>query len=105
MDNVMTLVAKLTLNTSEYDKNLIISLSPYLLNNIQKSNEIYTIRAPYGITKEDLELFLYIFSNINFNNSPKIIGKNIKKLFSILKLMDFFGNEKLNVQIISWSQK
>ena len=89
------------LTSSEYDKNLIISLSPSLLNNIQKSNEIYTIRAPYGITKEDLELFLYIFSNINFNNSPKIIGKNIKRLFSILKLMDFFGNEKLNVQIIT----
>ena len=89
------------LTSSEYNKNLILSLSPSLLDNIQKYNDIYTIRAPYGITKDDLEIFLYIFTNISFNNCPKIIGNNIKKLFSLLKLMDFFGNEKFNIKIIS----
>ena len=89
------------LTSSEYLKNLILSLSPNLLDTIEKQNSIYTIRAPYGITKEDLEDFLYIYSNISFKNCPKIIGNDIKKLFALLKLMDFFGNEKFNIQIIT----
>ena len=89
------------LSSSEYNKNLIKIISPSILDNIQKSNEIYTIRAPYGITKDDLDNFIFIYSNISFNKNKTIIGNNIKKLFSLLKLMDFFGNEKFNIQIIS----
>ena len=89
------------LTSSTYEKNLILSLSPSILNNVPKSNKTYTLRAPYGITEEDLKNFLYIYSNISFRNNSKFIGKNIKKLFSLLKLMDYFGNEKFNIQIIS----
>ena len=89
------------LTSSTYDKNLILSLSPSILNNVPKSNKTYTLRAPYGITEEDLKNFLYIYSNISFRHNSKFIGKNIKKLFSLLKLMDYFGNEKFNIQIIS----
>ena len=89
------------LSSSEYDLKIILPISPSIIKNIQKSNGVYTIRAPYGITKKDIELFISIYSDINFKNPSKIIGNNIKKLFSLLKLMDFFGNEKFNVQIIS----
>ena len=89
------------LTSAIYDLKLILPISPSIIKNIQKSNGIYTIRAPYGIIKEDIELFLNIHSDINFKNPSKIIGNNIKKLFSLLKLMDFFGNEKFNIQIIS----
>ena len=86
----------------DFDKNLIISMSPSILENIPKCNNYYIIRAPYGITKEDFSTFLFIYSNISYHNGPKIIDKNCKKLFSILKLMDFFNNEKFNIQIITY---
>ena len=84
----------------DFDKNLIISISPSILDNIPKCNQYYIIRAPYGITKEDFSTFLYIYSNISYHTGPQI-GSNSKKLFSILKLMDFFNNEKFNIQIIT----
>ena len=84
----------------DYDKNLIISISPTILDNIPKCNEYYIIRAPYGITKEDFSTFLYIYSNISYHTEDQICS-NSKKLFSILKLMEFFQNEKFNVQIIN----
>ena len=83
----------------DFDKNLIISMSPTILDNIPKCNEYYIIRAPYGISKDDFSTFLYIYSNISYHTGPQI-GSNTKKLFSILKLMDFFNNEKFNIQII-----
>ena len=86
----------------DFDKNLIISMSPSILENIPKCNNYYIIRAPYGITKEDFSTFLFIYSNISYHNGPPIIGTNCKKLFSILKLMDFFNNEKFNIQIITY---
>ena len=90
------------LTSIEYEKNSILLLSKNLLNNIQKSDNIYLIRAPYGITKEDLISFINIYLKIESNNFPKVILSNdIKKLFSLLKLMDFFGNEKKNCQIIT----
>jgi len=88
------------LTSSEYDKKTILSISPTILDNIQKLNDIYTIRAPYGITKDDLNTFIKIKSKKSYKNFQKIIGNNIKKLFSLLKLMNFFGNEELNIQII-----
>ena len=88
------------LTSSEYDKKTILSLCPTILDNIQKSNEIYTIRAPYGITKEDLNTFIKMKSKKSYKTEYKIIGNNIKKLFALLKLMNFFGNEELNIQII-----
>ena len=84
----------------DFDKNLILSMSPSILDNIPKCNEYYIIRAPYGITKDDFSTFLYIYSNISYHTGPQI-GANSKKLFSILKLMDFFNNEKFNIQIIT----
>ena len=84
----------------DFDKNLIISMSPTILDNIPKYNEYYIIRAPYGISKDDFSTFLYIYSNISYHTGQQI-GSNTKKLFSILKLMDFFNNEKFNVQIIT----
>ena len=84
----------------DYDKNLILSINPAILDNIPKCNEYYILRAPYGITKEDFSTFLYIYSNISYHNGEQI-GSNSKKLYSILKLMEFFQNEKLNVQIIN----
>ena len=90
------------LTSVEYEKNLILSLSKNLLNNIQKSNNVYILRAPYGITKEDLINFINIYSKIESNILPKVnMLHNIKNLFSLLKLMDFFGNEKKNCQIIT----
>ena len=86
----------------DFDKNLIASMSPSILENIPKYNNYYIIRAPYGITKEDFSTFLFIYSNISYHNGPQIIGSNCKKLFSILKLMDFFNNEKFNIQIITY---
>ena len=50
------------LTSSEYDKKTILSISPTILDNIQKLNDIYTIRAPYGITKDDLNTFIKIKS-------------------------------------------
>ena len=85
----------------DFDKNLILSMSPSLLYNIPKFNKYYILRAPYGITKDDFSSFLFIYSNISYYTGPQIIGSNCKKLFSILKLMDFFNNEKFNIQIIS----
>ena len=84
----------------DFDKNLIISMSPTILDNIPKCNQYYIIRAPYGISKDDFSTFLYIYSNISYHTGPQI-GSNSKKLFSILKLMDFFNNEKFNIQIIT----
>ena len=84
----------------DFDKNLIISMSPSILENIPKCNQYYILRAPYGITKDDFSTFLYIYSNISYHTGPQI-GSNSKKLFSILKLMDFFNNEKFNIQIIT----
>ena len=84
----------------DFDKNLILAMSPSILDNIPKCNEYYIIRAPYGITKDDFSTFLYIYSNISYHTGPQI-GSNSKKLFSILKLMDFFNNEKFNIQIIN----
>ena len=84
----------------DFDKNLILSMSPTILDNIPKCNEYYIIRAPYGISKDDFSTFLYIYSNISYHSGQQI-GSNTKKLFSILKLMDFFNNEKFNVQIIT----
>ena len=84
----------------DFDKNLIISISPSILDNIPKCNQYYIIRAPYGITKDDFSTFLYIYSNISYHTGPQI-GSNSKKLFSILKLMDFFNNEKFNIQIVT----
>ena len=90
------------LTSVEYEKNLILSLSKNLLNNIQKSNNVYILRAPYGITKEDFINFINIYSKIESNILPKVnMLHNIKNLFSLLKLMDFFGNEKKNCQIIT----
>ena len=84
----------------DFDKNLIISMSPTILDNIPKYNEFYIIRAPYGISKNDFSNFLYIYSNISYHTGQQI-GFDSKKLFPILKLMDFFNNEKFNTQIIT----
>ena len=84
----------------DFDKNLIISISPTILENVPKCKEYYIIRAPYGISKDDFSTFLYIYSNITFHTGQQI-GSNTKKLLSILKLMDFFNNEKFNIQIIT----
>ena len=84
----------------EYNKNFIISMSPSILNNVPRCNEYYLIKAPYGITKKDFSQFLHIYSNPT-NKNEKFIGNDCKNLFPILKLMDFFNNEKLNVQIIT----
>ena len=43
----------------DFDKNLIISMSPTILGNVPKCNEYYIIRAPYGITKDDV--FIHLF--------------------------------------------
>ena len=90
------------LTSIEYEKNSILSLSKNLINNIQKSDNIYIIRVPYGITKEDFISFINIYLKIESNIFPRVILSNdIKRLFSLLKLMDFFGNEKKNCQIIT----
>ena len=83
----------------DFDKNLIISMSPTILDNVPKCNEYYIIRAPYGISKDDFSTFLFIYSNYSYHTGQQI-GSNSKKLLSILKLMDFFNNEKLNIQFI-----
>ena len=75
----------------DFDKNLIISMSPTISDNVPKCNEYYIIRAPYGISKDDFSTFLFIYSNYSYHTGQQI-GFNSKKLFSILKLMDFFNN-------------
>ena len=84
----------------EYSKNFIDSMSSSLLYKVPKYKEYYIIRAPYGITKNDFSQFLHIYSSTS-NKNEKYIGNDSKKLFPILKLMDFFNNEKSNVQIIT----
>ena len=64
------------LTSSEFDKKTILSLCPTILDNIQKSNEIYTIRAPYGITKEDLNTFIKMKSKKSYKTEYKIIENN-----------------------------
>ena len=85
----------------DFDKSLIEKMSPSILVNVPIKNNFYEIRAPYGITKEDFSTFLFIYSNISYRNG-QIIGSNCKKLYSILKLMDFFNNEMFNIQIITY---
>ena len=75
-------------------------MSPTILDNVPKCNEYYIIRAPYGISKDDFSTFLFIYSNYSYHTGHQI-GSNSKKLFSILKLIDFFNNEKLNIQFIT----
>ena len=75
-------------------------MSPTILDNVPKWNEIYIIRVPYGISKDDFSTFLFIYSNYSYHTGHQI-GSNSKKLFSILKLIDFFNNEILNIQFIT----
>ena len=56
----------------DFDKNLIISMSPTILDNIPKYNEFYIIRAPYGVSKDDFSNFLYIYSNISYHTGQQI---------------------------------
>ena len=87
----------------EYNKDIITSLSINLLDDIPKCKEYYIIRAPYGITKNDFLEFMDIYSKRwQIKPGEKHIGNDCKKLFPILKLMEFFGNEYINVQVITY---
>lgn len=87
----------------EYNKDIITSMSITLLDDIPKCKEYYIIRAPYGITKNDFLEFMDIYSKRwQIKPGEKHIGNDCKKLFPILKLMEFFGNEYINVQVITY---
>ena len=87
----------------EYNKDVITSMSITLLDDIPKCKEYYIIRAPYGITKNDFLEFMDIYSKRwQIKPGEKHIGNDCKKLFPILKLMEFFGNEYINVQVITY---
>lgn len=87
----------------EYNKDIITSMSITLLDDIPKCKEYYIIRAPYGITKNDFLEFMDIYAKRwQIKSGEKHIGNDCKKLFPILKLMEFFGNEYINVQVITY---
>lgn len=87
----------------EYNKDIITSMSITLLDDIPKCKEYYIIRAPYGITKNDFLEFMNIYAKRwQIKSGEKHIGNDCKKLFPILKLMEFFGNEYVNVQVITY---
>ena len=87
----------------EYNKDIITSMSINLLDDIPKCKEYYIIRAPYGITKNDFLEFMDIYAKRwQIKPDEKHIGNDCKKLFPILKLMEFFGNEYINVQVITY---
>jgi len=87
----------------EYNKDIITSMSINLLDDIPKCKEYYIIRAPYGITKNDFLEFMDIYAKRwQIKPGEKHIGNDCKKLFPILKLMEFFGNEYINVQVITY---
>ena len=87
----------------EYNKDIITSMSITLLDDIPKCKEYYIIRAPYGITKNDFLEFMDIYAKRwQIKPDEKHIGNDCKKLFPILKLMEFFGNEYINVQVITY---
>ena len=77
------------LSSSEYDLKIILPISPSIIKNIQKSNGVYTIRAPYGITKKDIELFISIYSDINFKNPSKLPFRNVLMMAQIGKRKQF----------------
>lgn len=84
----------------EYNKDIISSMSINLLKGIPKCKEYYIIRAPYGITKNDFLEFMDINEHKWQIKMNKYIGNDCKKLFPILKLMDFFDNEYINDHVI-----
>ena len=89
-------------SSKDYNKEVIDLINPFLLTNITKTNNYYNLRVPFGIFKEELSQFLFIYiNNKNILHKP-LIGNSIEKLYSILKLMEFFNNEEFNINLISY---
>lgn len=90
-------------NTSkDFNKEIIDLINPSLLENVTKTDNYYCLRAPFGIKKEELSQFLFIYINNKNNLQKPLIGNNIEKLFSLLKLMEFFNNDEFNVNLITF---
>ena len=89
-------------NTSkDFNKEVIDLINPFLLEKISKNDNYYCIRAPFGVTKEELSQFLFLYVNNKNNLQNPLVGNNIEKLYSLLKLMEFFNNEEFNINLIT----
>ena len=81
-------------------KNIILSLNPSLIPQNNITNEKIILFLPENINQDEILKYIYIFNSQDFLG-PEFIGNNREELMAILTLNDFFGNENLNIKILS----
>ena len=86
-------------STLEYDINSISIINPVLFSNIDKNGN-YEIILPNYINKSVLMDFLFIVKN-GIGELEEYPGNNPNKFLNLIKISEYFKNEKISVLIIN----